>query len=78
MGEYKFNEKENIMEKKLNNLFDLQRFEKNHRLQNIIENVEEKYEEALDDDEIAFLNAGVDVFIEKDKEQLQGMKNVPL
>ena len=48
------------MEKKLKNLFDYQRFEKNPRLQKIIDQSGSLCKKELSDDELTFVNAAGD------------------
>lgn len=45
------------MEKKLKKLFDYQRFEKNERLEKIIEETESRYAQELSDDDLSLVNA---------------------
>lgn len=51
----------NKIEEKLLRLFDFQKFLQNERLANIIEQVENKYDSSLSDDELEFVNAAGDV-----------------
>ena len=46
-----------MMEKKLKNLFDYQRFEKNERLEKIIKETESRYGGELSDDDLSLVNA---------------------
>ncbi len=45
------------MEKKLRKIMDFQRFAGNQRLSAIIADVENRYEQSLDDDALAFVSA---------------------
>ena len=60
------------MEKKLKNLFDYQRFEKNERLEKIIEETESRYKGELSDEDLAFVAAAGNIF-----EQNNNGKNGP-
>ena len=60
------------MEKKLKKLFDYQRFEKNERLEKIIEETESRYKGELSDDDLAFVAAAGNIF-----EQNNNGKNGP-
>ena len=45
------------MEKKLNKLFDYQRFEKNEKLEKLIRETESRYANALSEDELSLVSA---------------------
>lgn len=64
-----------VIEKKLNKLFDFQKFEKNKDLQRIINDVEERYSESevIGDYQLSFVAGGKKlderIKIDKDKDQ---------
>ena len=49
-----------LMEKQLSNLFDFQHFERNERLQKLIDETERKYGSALSDELLTMVNAAGD------------------
>ena len=53
------------MEKKLNSLFEFQRFVGNPGLAQLIEETERRYGEALSDDDISLVNAAGDLLPER-------------
>lgn len=50
-------EREKTMENKLKKLFDYQRFEKNEKLEKLIQETENAYVAELSDDALSFVNA---------------------
>lgn len=57
------------MEKRLKALFDYQRFEKNSRLADIVEQTESRYKVELSDEELFFVNAAGELNTENRKPQ---------
>ena len=49
------------MERMITNLFDFQRFKQNTRLENIIQDAEGRYDNALCDDDLEWVSAAGDV-----------------
>lgn len=45
------------MDNRLKNLFDRQRFQQNPKLNSVIQDVESRYADALDDDDLDLVNA---------------------
>lgn len=56
-----------IMEKRLKALFDYQRFEKNSRLADIVEQTESRYKVELSDEELFLVNAAGEINTDKEK-----------
>ena len=57
------------MEKKLSQLFDLQRFQQNPRLNSVLQEVEGRYAGAVADDDLDLVNAAGEAHIPPDNEQ---------
>ena len=64
------------MEKKLKNIFDFQRFEKNERLEKLIRETESRYAAELSDDDLSLVNAAGDTAIIGKRNVVGFIKNV--
>ena len=64
------------MENKLFKLFDFQKYENNDRLAKLINESEDRLNEALSDDELEFLAAGANQYNQKNEEIESGQENL--
>ena len=61
------------MERKLVNLFDRQRFERNAKLAGIVSDVENRYVKALSDDDMELVSAAGEMTDQAEKNQEPGL-----
>lgn len=61
------------MERKLVNLFDRQRFERNAKLADIVSDVENRYAKALSDDDMELVSAAGEMTDQAEKNQEPGL-----